>query len=193
MRLTRCVLCVAAEDFDKNFEAGATWFHTGDIGLWTPSGGLKIVDRLKNLVKLSGGEYIAIEAMEATFAASRFVNNLNGGILVYADPFMDRAVALVQANQPELENWAKKEGIPFGSFEELCATEEAADMVMADMNKLGKGVLGGNENLLGVALLPGTDLDDRATGETARWTPDNAFLTARYSPHHLPSRSVTRL
>ena len=35
------------------------WFKTGDICLWTTDGSIKIVDRLKNLVKLRGGEYVA--------------------------------------------------------------------------------------------------------------------------------------
>ena len=37
------------------------WFKSGDIGLLTPGGALKIVDRKKNLVKLKGGEYVALE------------------------------------------------------------------------------------------------------------------------------------
>merc|ERR1719181_720890 len=30
------------------------WFSTGDVGVWTADGSLKIVDRIKNLVKLAG-------------------------------------------------------------------------------------------------------------------------------------------
>jgi len=48
-------------------EAGFNWFKTGDIGSWTESGCLKIVDRRKNMFKTSLGEYIPVEEVEKTY------------------------------------------------------------------------------------------------------------------------------
>src|SRR3569833_1937158 len=43
------------------------WFRTGDIGEFHPNGHVKVIDRVKNLVKLQGGQYIALEKLEAIY------------------------------------------------------------------------------------------------------------------------------
>merc|ERR1712166_35441 len=154
------------------------WFHTGDIGFFTPDGCVKIVDRLKNLVKLKGGEYVALEQMEATFGTSSFANGINGGVMVYADGDMDRAVALVQANMHALKQHATANNISFTDDEDLCANPALAAAITADLNKLGKGKLSPIEVLSTVHIVSGSGPMGFPGTTLSPWTPDNGFMTA---------------
>ncbi|PVF94704.1 acetyl-CoA synthetase-like protein [Serendipita vermifera] len=51
------------------------WFRTGDVGRFNEDGTLSIIDRVKNLVKLQGGEYIALERLETIYRTSSLVAN----------------------------------------------------------------------------------------------------------------------
>jgi len=142
------------------------FFSTGDIGQFMSDGSLRIVDRVKNLVKLKSGEYIATENMEMVYGNSAFVDAVAGGICCYGDGDMDRPVALLQLNEPVAMAWAKNNGIK-GDYEEVRASKELNEAVLKDMHaECKKGKLSHIEKLKAVTFL------------FEPWTPENGCLTA---------------
>jgi len=142
------------------------FFHTGDIGQFMDDGSIRIVDRVKNLVKLKGGEYVALENMEMVYGNSSFVDAIAGGICCYGDGDMDRPVALMQLSEATAMQWAKANGVG-GDFDAVTKSKELNAAVLADMKAEGaKGGLSRLETLVAVCFL------------TEPWTPENGCLTA---------------
>lgn len=92
------------EDFQCHAD-GKTWFHTGDIGVLTENGNLKIVDRKKDLIKLSGGDYVSLGKVEAALKQVLGI----GACCVFAQSDKDHCVCIV--SQPE-KGWASVGGKP---------------------------------------------------------------------------------
>lgn len=150
------------DDVNKeSFEDG--WFLTGDVGQWNPNGTLSIIDRKKNLVKLSGGEYIAIERLESVYKSSNLVSN----ICVHAHSDAKQPMAIIFPREDNLTSAAQKLGAS-GDLEELCKNRDVAKMVMDDVNGVGKKAGFKNLEMLQTVLLVPEELAMTAAQKLSR-------------------------
>ncbi|CAF4026108.1 unnamed protein product [Adineta steineri] len=107
------------------------WLHTGDIGRWTPHKTMKIIDRKKNMYKLSQGEYIAPEKIEDAYSRSQFVYQT----FVYGDSYKNFPVAIVVLNEDYVKRWNAQNN---NNSSQSTSEERLKEIVLEDMTKEGK-------------------------------------------------------
>ena len=109
------------------------WFKTGDIGNIDADGFLSITDRKKDLIKTSGGKFIAPQPLESSLKH----NALVGEAVVLGDKRKFPAV-LIAPYFALLEDWARTNKVAFNSREELIANERVRALyegIVADLNR----------------------------------------------------------
>ncbi|WP_151481530.1 AMP-dependent synthetase/ligase [Streptomyces albicerus] len=112
------------------------WFHTGDIGELSPDGYLRITDRKKDLIKTSGGKYIAPAEVEGQFkAVCPYVSN----ILVHG---ADRnfCTALIALDEPSILGWAEEHGLSGKSYAEVVAAPATVELIDGYVKTLNEGL-----------------------------------------------------
>jgi long-chain acyl-CoA synthetase len=108
------------------------WFKTGDIGNVDSDGFLSITDRKKDLIKTSGGKFIAPQPIENSLK----LNPLIGTAVVIGDRRRFPAV-LISPHFPVLEDWARANDIDFASRQMLVANDKVKalyDGIIAELN-----------------------------------------------------------
>ena len=109
------------------------WFKTGDIGNLDGDGFLSITDRKKDLIKTSGGKFIAPQPIENSLKH----NPLVAEAVVLGEKRKFPAV-LIAPNFSLLEEWARGREIQFSSRQELVARREVCALfegVVEDLNQ----------------------------------------------------------
>ena len=99
------------------------WYHTGDIGMMIDNKYLKITDRKKEMFKTSGGKYVAPLPIENKLKESIFVEQIM--VVGSERKFVG---ALIVPAFPALIDWARKQGIPITSNEELIKQPKVLDL-----------------------------------------------------------------
>jgi long-chain acyl-CoA synthetase len=109
------------------------WFKTGDIGNLDADGFLSITDRKKDLIKTSGGKFIAPQPIE---------NSLKHNVLITEAVVLGEKhkfpSVLIVPNFPLLEEWARSHELAFASRQELVAHPEVRavyEHIVDDLNQ----------------------------------------------------------
>ena len=126
----------------KNPEATAAcmdadgWFHSGDIGfVRADNHAIQVIDRIKNIFKLSQGEYIAVEKVENVYLQ----NDLIDHSCVYGDSTQNYIVAVVVPNQKKftsfIETTSVDDQVKQLRYEEMCMNGDVRKLLLEELNK----------------------------------------------------------
>lgn len=107
------------------------WLNSGDVGMVLPNGAIKIIDRAKNIFKLSQGEYIAPEKLENIYAQCPIIQQS----FVYGDSLQHYLVAVIVPDFGQAKHFAESHGI---TYEEAFQHAEFKAQVIKDMDAKAK-------------------------------------------------------
>jgi len=143
------------------------WLHSGDVGLWTPDGQLRIIDRKKNIFKLANGEYVAAEKIENILMQSLLI----GQCFVHGDSYQTALVGIIVPDEEVVRGWAteKDASLANASFAQLCEMDELKRGIMDDIKTLTKkNGLQGFETVRAIHI------------SSELFTPENALVTPTF-------------
>ncbi|KAF9204225.1 hypothetical protein BGZ49_005567 [Haplosporangium sp. Z 27] len=141
------------------------WSSTGDVGQWDAQGRLMVIDRVKNIFKLSQGEYIAPEKIESILSKHPLVAQ----VFVYGNSLQSTLVGVIVPDAETLLPWANKNGLSGKTFEDLCSTTLVHKTLLNELSDFGRDFdLKGFEILKNIYVTP------------EQFTIDNDLLTPTF-------------
>ncbi|MBN1532826.1 MAG: long-chain fatty acid--CoA ligase [Spirochaetes bacterium] len=99
------------------------FFRTGDAGLFEDNGELRITDRIKDLMKTSGGKYIAPQLIESTVGADHLIEQ----VCIIGDQ-RKYVTAIIVPNFVNLMEHCAAVGIEYTTNEEMVKRQEIIDL-----------------------------------------------------------------
>ena len=125
----------------KNDEATAStktsdgWVHTGDAGLITPSGQLKIIDRAKDVGRLADGSLFAPKYIENKL---KFFPNIKE-VVAFGDG-RDYVAVFVNIDLTAVGSWAERNNVAYASYQELAGLPRIYEMIEAHVEEVNRSL-----------------------------------------------------
>lgn len=163
---------------------GQRWLATGDVGtlITEPDGRqfLKITDRKKELLKTSGGKYVAPAPIESTFKEHHLVEQ----IMVVGEN-LKFVSALIIPSADGLRDWCQKHSVPFNSMAEAIKDERVVKRYQMLLDRINPS-LGHVEQVKKFTLLSTTWDMIKTDGTEAELTPSlklkRRVIMQKYKP-----------
>jgi long-chain acyl-CoA synthetase len=118
------------KEYYKNPQATADakdaegWFHTGDAGYIDGDGHLKIIDRVKDVGRLSVGALFAPKYLENKLKFFPYIKE--AVCFGHEKPFV---CAFVNIDMEAVGNWAERRGLPYSGYTDLAAQDAVYDLI----------------------------------------------------------------
>ena len=120
------------EETNKSFDEDG-FFHTGDVGrIYSNLGnGLKIVDRVKEIFKLSQGEYIIPAKLEGVYQKSKFINQL----MIYGNSSKNNIIGIIN---PNVKSCADALEVEESEIKKMENDKKLKDLIVNDLDEIAK-------------------------------------------------------
>ncbi|MDH3453037.1 MAG: AMP-binding protein [Gammaproteobacteria bacterium] len=109
------------------------WVHTGDAGFFDDEGHLRVIDRAKDVGKLTNGAMFAPKFIENKL---KFFPHIKEAVAFGHE--RDHTTVFINIDLEAVGNWAERHGIPYGSYQELAARPEVYEMVHDSIEQVNR-------------------------------------------------------
>jgi long-chain acyl-CoA synthetase len=100
------------------------WYHTGDAGFFDEGGQLRIIDRARDVGKLSDGTLFAPKYLENKL---KFFPHIKEAV-AFGDA-RDQATAMINIDMQAVGDWAERRGIPYSGYTDLAAKPQVCELI----------------------------------------------------------------
>ena len=108
---------------------------TGDAGYVEPDGQLKIIDRAKDVGRLASGQLFAPKYIENKL---KFFPNIKEAVAIGQD--RDHVVALLNIELASVGNWAERNNVSYGSYQELAGNPLVYEMIQTHVDEVNRAL-----------------------------------------------------